>query len=200
MFSVLKETVAIIMVVLLVLVHNSSGTLNVAIRNYTDGQWTCIGGEEVGLTDTSVQFQYRTISTTSAIGDWITLAALPVNATSPTTPTLHFSVKGMQFRLLQLEHGGGGCNCWRMEAFSFMTISGDACYIKGSQSESRSIGNRGFCGGTASDARGLISRVLYFNGPNDGEDCPGDSSSTLISNKGPSLPQDMDCSTAIPRM
>ena len=189
-------------VFLLVLVHNSSGTVNVAISNYTDGQWTCIGGEEVGLTNTSVQFQYRTISTTSAIGDWITLAALPVNATSSTTPTLDFndSVKGVQFRLLQLEHGGGGCNCWTVQAFSFMAISGDACYIKGSQSQSRLIGNRRFCGGIASDARGLISRVLYFNGSNDGEDCPGDSSSTLISNKGPPLPQDYNCSTAIPRM
>ena len=86
----------------IVLVHNSSGTVNVAISNYTDRQWTCISGEEVGLTNTSVQFQYRTISTTSDIGDWITLAALPVNATSSTTPTLDFndSVKGVQFRLL----------------------------------------------------------------------------------------------------
>ena len=201
MFSVFQETVTVVF--LLVLVHNSvatvSGTVNVAIRNYADNQWTCIGGEEVGLTNTSVQFQYRTISTTSAIGNWITLAALPVDATSSTTLILDFndSVKGVQFRLLQLEHGGRGCNCWRMEAFNFMTISGDACYIKGSQSQSRSIGNRRFCGGIASDARGLISRVLYFNGTN-GEDCPGDSSLTLISNKGPSLP--IDCSTAIPRM
>ena len=194
------------MVVLLV--HNSvatvSDTVNVAIRNYTDRQQTCIGGEEVGLTDTSVKFQYRTISITSAIGNWITLAALPVDATSSTTPTLDFNegVKGVQFRLLQLEHGGGDCNCWRMQSFNITInnrmLSGDACYITGSQSGSRSIANCTFCGGIASDARGGISHVLYFNDVNDGEDCPGDSNSILISNKGPPLPH--DCSTAIPRM
>ena len=193
MFSVFQETVAIMMVVFLV--HNSiaivSDTVNVAIRNYDSD--TCIGDEEVGLTDTSILFQYRAIINTSVIGDWRTLAALPVD-----------TIKGVQFRLLQLEHGGGGCNCWEVQSFSITinnrAISEDACYIKGSQSESKSIGNRRFCGGIASDARGLISRVLYFNGANDGEDCPGDSSSTLISNKGPPLPQDYDCSTAIPRM
>ena len=45
----------------------------------------CIGGNEVGLINTSVQFQYRSISITSVIGDWITLDALPVNKTSDVT-------------------------------------------------------------------------------------------------------------------
>ena len=64
--------------------------------------------------------------------------------------------------------------------------------------ESRSIGDRRFCGGIASDARGLISRdavrTLMVQMM---VRTVGDSNSTLISNKGPSLPQDMDCSTAI---
>ena len=78
-----------------------------------------------------------------------------------------------------------------------MIISGDACYISHSRDQLAIVDSVVELQVMLGDC--MISRVLYFNGPN-GEDCPGDSSSTLISNKGPSLPEDMDCSTAIPRM
>ena len=156
----------------------------------------CIGGNEVGLTNTSVQFQYRTISTTSVIGDWITLDALPVNRTSDVTHNLEFdgNVGGVQFRLLQLEHGGGGCNCWDVQSSFEASLFNDYCF-RASPIEDE------FCGGNARDVRGIISDVQYFNTLTLGvrrDDCPGDSDSELISNKGPPLPQ--NCSTAIPRM
>ena len=155
----------------------------------------CIGGNEVGLTNTSVQFQYRSISTTSVIGDWTALDALPLNRTSDVTHNLDFdgTVGGVQFRLLQLEHGGGGCNCWDVQSFGFSvneTIrSIFICF--------RVPPRNDFCSGNARDARGAISSAFYFLNLNS-EDCPGDSNSMLISDKGPPLPQ--NCSTAIPRM
>ena len=164
----------------------------VPINNYS----VCIGGNEVGLTNTSVQFQYRSISTASVIGDWITLDALPVNRTSDVTHNLDFdgTVGGVQFRFLQLEHGGGGCNCWDIPLFSFNmngTIrSVSICF--------RVPSGNNFCSGNARDARGGISNAFYFLNNLNSEDCPGDSDSTLISDKGPPLPQ--DCSTTIPRM
>ena len=154
----------------------------------------CIG--QVDLTNASIQFQYRTISNSSAIGNWITKDAIPLLGGGPRTYHLNFdsTVEGVQFRLLQLEHGGGGCNCWEVQSFAIAGANIQPCYLRGTNS--RSI-NEFYCDGIASDSRGVISHALYFNDVN-GEDCPGDSSSTLISNKGPPLPQ--DCSTAIPRM
>ena len=155
----------------------------------------CIGGNEVGLTNTSVQFQYRSISTTSVIGDWITLDLLPVNRTSDITHNLEFdgTVGGVQFRLLQLEHGGGGCNCWDVQSSS-EGLFNDHCFrVSPIEDE--------FCGGNARDVRGIISGARYFNTLTPGvrrDNCPGDSGSELVSNKGPPLPQ--NCSTAIPRM
>ena len=151
----------------------------------------CIGGRVVGLTNTTVQLQYRTISTTSVIGDWITVDALPVNISSAVAHNLNFdsTVGGVQFRTLQLEHGGGGCNCWR-NSFSVdgASRSTSACF--------RVPTSGSFCDGNARDARGVIRSALYFN--MSGEDCPGDSDSTLISNKGPPLLK--NCSTTTPRM
>ena len=154
----------------------------------------CIGGRVVGLTNTTVQLQYRTISITSVIGDWITLDALPVNISSAVTHNLNFdsAVGGVQFRTLQLEHGGGGCNCWRQTLLDF-NVDG----ASRSTSNCFRVPTSGpFCAGGAGNARGATRTALYFN--MNGEDCPGDSDSTLISNKGPPLPQ--DCSTTIPRM
>ena len=64
----------------------------------------CIGGRVVGLTNTTVRLQYRTISTTSVIGDWITVDALPVNISSAVTHNLNYdsTVGDVQFRSLQL--------------------------------------------------------------------------------------------------
>ena len=196
MVSVLRQRLVTIAVYLVCLDVVASDTVTVNFTLNKVAFPPCIG-EEVGLTNTSIQFQYRTISNSSAIGNWITKDAIPLLNGGPRTYHLNFdsTVEGVQFRLLQLEHGGGGCNCWEVQSFAIAGANiTQPCYLRGTNS--RSI-NEFYCDGIASDSRGVISHALYFNDVN-GEDCPGDSSSTLISNKGPPLPQ--DCSTAIPRM
>ena len=200
MIPVLRQLVATIIVYLVYPDIVAGGTVTVSFTLNRVRNSNCLG-EEVDLTNASIQFQYRTISNSPAIGDWITEDVIPlVLSINRRTNYLNFdsTVEGVQFRLLQLEHGGGGCNCWEMRSFAITNIILPAplqpCYSRGTHS--RSI-NELYCNGIASDARGMISHALYFNGMND-EDCPGDSSSTLISNKGLLLPQ--DCSTVIPRM
>ena len=91
---------------------------------------------------------------------------------------------GMQFRLLQLEHGRGECNCW------------EVMQVQGRVNNSASLLNNHclvrYCGGSASDARGVITEALYF-GQSSGRRCPDTTSSTLISNKGPAITE--NCST-----
>ena len=80
----------------------------------------CVGGN-VGLTDTSVQLQYREFRTSdSGQSNWMTLVSIPINGSQniisvmENINTVASSVLGVQFRLLQLEHGGGECNCWEV--------------------------------------------------------------------------------------
>ena len=110
----------------------------------------CVGGN-VGLTDTSVQVQYREFTTSSSgQSDWKTLVSIPINGSQNISVmenmTLANSVKGVQFRLLQLEHGGGECNCW------------EVIQVQGRVNNSASLLNNHclvrYCGGSASDARG----------------------------------------------
>ena len=186
-------TALVLLVVQLDLVVAVSQVINVNWTvNHESSTLRCIGGRVAGLINTTVQLQYRTINTASAvIGDWITLDALPVNISSAVAHNLNFdsTVGGVQFRSLQLEHGGGGCNCWS-DSFSVdgASRSTSACF--------RVPTSGPFCDGNARDARGVIRSALYFN--MSGEDCPGDSNSTLISNKGPPLLK--NCSTTTPRM
>ena len=154
----------------------------------------CVGGN-VGLTDTSVQVQYREIATSgSGESDWMTLVSIPINGSQNIISvmenmTLADSVFGVQFRLLQLEHGGGECNCW------------EVMQVQGRVNNSASLLNNHclvrYCGGSGSDARGVIIETLYFTGSSDNR-CPGDSNSTLISNKGPAITE--NCSIITPRL
>ena len=154
----------------------------------------CVGGN-VGLTDTSVQVQYREFLTSdSGQSDWMTLILIPINGSQNIISvmenmTLADSVKGVQFRLLQLEHGGGECNCWNVmqvqgRVNNSASLLNNHCFVR-------------YCGGSGSDARGVITEVLYFTGSSDNR-CPGNSNSTLISNKGPAITE--NCSTITPRL
>ena len=152
----------------------------------------CVGGN-VGLTDTSVQVQYREFTTSSSSGqsDWKTLVSIPINGSQNIISvmenmTLADSVFGVQFRLLQLEHGGGKCNCWDVQGRvnNSTSLLNNHCLVR-------------YCGGSASDARGVITEALYF-GLNSGRRCPTNSNSTLISNKGPAITE--NCSTITPRL
>ena len=157
----------------------------------------CVGGN-VRLTDTSVQVQYREIATSgSGESDWTTLVSIPINGSQNIiisvmeNITLVDSVFGVQFRLLQLEHGGGECNCWYVMQVqgrvnnSASLYFNDSCLVR-------------YCGGSASDARRVITEVLYFFTGSSDNRCPGDSNSTLISNKGPAITE--NCSTITPRL
>ena len=160
---------------------------------------SCIGGD-VALTDTSVQLQYREVYN-SSVAEWMTLDVIRIGTYYNETRNLtHFSscdVLGVQFRLLQLEHGGFECNCWKV--VSLEARVSDHMYIYNStyQCASKENNLNLYCGGCVLDARGLITDVFYLYLVNSAEwnvGCPSDS---LISYKGPPLPS---CSTAIPRL
>ena len=163
----------------------------------------CVGGD-VALTDTSVQLQYREVYN-SSVAEWMTLDVIRISTYYNQTRNLtHFSscdVLGVQFRLLQLEHGGFECNCW--EFVSLEARVSDNLYIYNSMYQCASTESKWqnlYCGGSVLDARGLITNVLYLYRVNSAEwngSCPGDSNIELISNKGPPLPS---CSTATPRL
>lgn len=186
-------------------VTGQSHSVNVQLQYSSLSSSGCIGGNEDGLTNTSVLLQYRVAvldgsvaASAPTLGEWIDLAAR--NATPSANVmqflTLDSSVQGLQLRLLQLEHGGGSCNCWYLDSMAVtldnsadvqLSAIDDTCFTTGSGS---------FCDGGAGEARGLITRVLYFPGSN-GTMC-GSDDDTLISRQGPSLPP--NCSTETPRL
>ena len=177
-------------------------TVNVTVDAQAKSD-SCIGGDGA-LTDTSIQLQYREVYN-STVAEWMTLDVIRIGTYYNQTRNLtHFSscdVLGVQFRLLQLEHGGFECNCW--EFVSLEARVSDNLYIYNSMYQCASTENKRqnpYCGGSVLDARGLITNVLYLYRVNSAKwsgNCPGDSNIELISNKGPPLPS---CSTATPRL
>lgn len=174
--------------------------------------YDCIGGE-VGLTNTSILLQYKTVQQQDALNSsfdanttlqqWTDVAATNLSAPSPVSLTLGLdsSVQGLQFRLLQLEHGGGSCNCWALDSMAITLASqaqvwleaGDICLMSGDQL-GQGLGT--FCDGGAGEARGSITRVFHFLGSSGSRCASG--SQTLIDTQEPSLPD--DCSMVVPRL
>ena len=139
----------------------------------------------IGLTNTSILVEYRIVNTTSSptsVGEWRYLAdAIPP---SNVQAQLHDSAEGgFQLRLLQLEHGGGGCNCWSVNSINvdFGVSMVTMCTNQGLINNNIKL----FCMDYASRARGMITEV-YCSVSNNSEPCPGESE-TLIQNKGPSV-------------
>ena len=164
----------------------------------------CIGGD-VGLTNTSILVQYRVLETVSMdpmiteVFDWQFLAEIDVSQVFGQI--LNFTVndtdQGVQIRFLQLEHGGGECNCWNFTRnFGIYLDDADIIFIMGCTitpvHDFATI-----CGLSASEPRGATTIGYYFTG-SDGERCPGNSSVGLISDQGPPLPE--NCATTSPRM
>ena len=94
----------------------------------------CIGGQKVGLTDTSIKLEYREVFDCGAnmsLSQWKQAAVIPVEDNGVQNVTLSYpeAVQGIQLRLLQLEHGGGGCNCWEVEELEFTFGSGQTAPI-----------------------------------------------------------------------
>ena len=155
----------------------------------------CIGGG-IGLTNTSVLVEYRIVNTTSSpasVGEWRYLAdVLPKNDSMSIMTELHDSAAadGFQLRLLQLEHGGGVCNCWSSSSINVNCGGMDDISIAMCTSQGLL-----FCGGHATLARGMITEVYCSNS----EPCPGDSDTLLPSSyRGPALPS--HCETSDFRM
>ena len=176
----------IVLVRLGVLVYSQKFTLEVSVT-HVPNTGDCVGGN-IGLTGTSVQVQYREI-TDGGETNWKTIVAESQSMSSMQNMNFNGVALGVQFRVLQLEHGGGVCNCWDLQGTantSNTTISllTNPCSVR-------------YCGGSASDARGVITEALYFTGSS-GNRCPWNSDSTLISNKGPAITK--DCSIITPRM
>ena len=167
---------------------------------------TCIG-EDVALTDTSVQLQYREVYN-SSVAEWVTLDVIRIgtfyNQTRNLTYDSESDVLGMQFRLLQLEHGGSECNCWEivslkaridnMDSPRSISHPNDTCVKRSTSVEKTRML---YCRSQVYDARGVITTVLYFINKNL-NGCPNTSEEEIISYKGPPLSE--DCSTAIPRL
>lgn len=156
-------------------------------------------GEDVGLTSIAVFVQYRTIVTTpnaTLVQEWIVLAE--VNLRDIFDQDLQFNLDdsvhdGVQFRLLQLEHGGEDCNCWNLNKI--------AVNLDGNRIELR-VGSMvcfetGECGGSASVERGRSTAVVYLPGRS-GEKCPENSEVDLIPARESPLIQ--NCAQITPRL
>lgn len=179
---------------------------------------SCVGGI-AGLTNTSVLVQYRLYE--GDLEEWIFLDEVNISAVSANSITSsqfelpqNGSARGVQFRFLQLEHGGTGCNCWevmhvtvslalsdppvlrQLAMGNFENINHVKCLVQGLEND----GEEKFCFSFANEARGAITQVFFFsNDPGvDTHLCPGESRSELITPKGSTLPE--NCNTMTPRM
>ena len=97
----------------------ASNTLNVRLipRIVPVNDPNCVGGPVAGLTDTSVLVQYRLRGEGGDNTEWRDLADINLNETFNEALLVEDVEHPMQFRLVQLEHGGGVCNCWDIEHF-----------------------------------------------------------------------------------
>ena len=160
----------------------------------------CVGGSVDGLTNTSVLLQYRVLpDAATTLQQWQDLAAFPAGEDTDALRSLPLSssVQGVQFRVLQLEHGGGGCNCWYLLSVA-VTLDSASAQLLSSENNTcfTTSSSPAYCDGGAGEARGVVTRVFYFPG-NNGTMC-GNDTDTLIPNQGPSLPP--NCSMEIPRL
>ena len=180
-------------IVVLCLTDIATGTMfNV---NQTIEGRGCVGGQ-VGLTNTSILVHYRLYEDTSPVGEWTFLREVNTSDSSLTEISTNISATGVQLRFLQLEHGGEGCNCWEVANLDIAVITEQQqlsidvnCHLNGQNKPRR------FCAGSASEARGGTTPVVYFNADTR---CPENSSAYLIAPKGKPLPE--NCSTTNPRM
>lgn len=187
------------------------------IATYPGLESECIG-RDVGLTNTSIVVQYKLFEVAAVLPfEWIFLTEARIGGErslngSISLPTTDVPL-GLQFRLLQLEHGGEGCNCWEVTEFAatlrypdseatvplaaFTNINRFKCFSRGLENSRRRV----FCFGSGNEARGVVTRAVYFggNGGASGTQCPENSGNTLISPKGPSMAVNCDLSI-YPRM
>ena len=191
----------LVLLVCLCLTNIATGdTIIVNLRINSDNP-NCVGGQ-VGLTNTSILVHYRLYETTPPVEEWTFLSEIRISEDEQIVYAVIFtntSVTGVQLRFLQLEHGGEGCNCWNVTNLDIIVIEGfqtlilvsildvttSYCHLNGSATiTTEEEERRKFCFGSASEARGVITHVVYFDGSN-GDRCPGNSSDYLIAPKRP---------------
>ena len=192
---------------LFILLHlNAWSVCSVSVELQTstvDDDGECVGGD-VGLTNPSVLLQHRTVTLPNSTSEWRFLAEISpkqnFNGSLEVIAQLDEDV-GVQFRLLQLDHGGGGCNCWRLERLE-VVLNNDtriSLPLVGRHQVcsriSSGTGDNIFCGRFANEARGVITKILTYDGVIS-DNCPGDR--MLISSKGSPLPA--SCDHVVPRM
>ena len=67
--------------------------------------------------DSTIMLDYREVGmeTTGLVGRWINLAVIPAQGDNDmiTDRSISIHAENVQFRFLQLVHGGIECNCWK---------------------------------------------------------------------------------------
>ncbi len=117
-----KNSYLIVILAYLALIANGKTTVSLRLQvvSYSSAATdACIGGD-VGLTGNSILVQYRLITSLRRTTEWRLLDEIDpqrgLNGTFDLPPLQDLPLgSGVQFRLLQLEHGGGSCNCWMLE-------------------------------------------------------------------------------------
>ena len=193
-----------VLVVVVVFLMSAVTGLSVNVElNLESVAGSCLGGETLGLTNTSVLVEYRllqiaTLSANASETAWRFLAE--VNASQRFDQNLSLDIEvpvdfhGFQLRLLQREHGGDGCNCWRVASLALSNCSNgsysdyDVCRTRRS--------NGSFCLGCTWQQRGMVTAAFYCSELSSNE-CPM-GSNNLIPSKGSALPP--NCDEMSPRM
>ena len=125
--SVSLARLALLLHVLLQSVNSIPVSVRVGISSAFRGS-VCVG-EDVGLTNTSIIVQYRAVDhNLQSATEWVFLdAILLIGGNFQVDRTLVVDVDNMfvQFRLLQLEHGGDVCNCWSVGIFHIQGVPAD---------------------------------------------------------------------------
>ena len=214
----------IFIVLLQICLAATNGSARVAVRLEPYNDLRCAGGRTVetkGLDDYMVRVEYRLLysANDSNVSDWKTLFRVDPNAEPPMNMDQSINIsamdstQGLQMRLLQLEHNAGGCNCWSLDSLTLQLTLSYTSQQSNSSAElvledgnftesichSELLGNGSvFCLGNGYEARGVITRALYFPGIENGERCPGNSNSSLFPTEIVYWPE--DCSSVTPRM
>ena len=114
----------------------------------------------------------------------------------------------IQFRVVQLEHGGGHCNCWGIANFSVFSTGEDGGRLtvnltNGCAHESMPMEDdildgcspqveQMFCDGSASVPRGVVSKPHLRNPNGSSLPCENIVNGSHVSDPQPSLPQTCD--------
>ncbi len=161
-----------------------SNSLNVTYHVLRQDDNNCTNNNTM---DTKIQLDCREIGmdTTGLVGGWKNLTLITLD--EKKIIGIDINEDKVQFRFLQLVHGGDGCNCWKLFMLRIRT-TGHYVLVRQIANfdpnmytciTSTIIPNEheaiNYCGGEV--ARGFITKVISTNGSLDG--CPGDSNNLL---------------------